>query len=50
MQLLQKVQTLSDAPEEKKHALRAGSENFLNLKIRVNLTYFVFWETCKYLL
>ncbi len=23
-----------------------GGENFFNLKIRVNLTYFVFWETC----
>ncbi len=35
----------------KKHALRwkLRGENFLNLKIRVNWTYFVFWETCNYL-
>ncbi len=45
MQLLQKVQTLTDAPERK-----GGGGDFLNLKIRVNFTYFVFWETCKYLL
>ncbi len=32
------------------HALRAGAWKLLNLKIRVNLTYFVLWETCKYLL
>ncbi len=34
--------------QKENHALRAGGENFLNLKIRVNLTYFVFWETYNY--
>ncbi len=35
----------------KNHALRGWrGENFLNLKIRAHWTYFVFWETCKYLL
>ncbi len=33
LQLLQKIQTLTDAPEEKKCI-----KNFLNLKIRVNLS------------
>ncbi len=37
MQLLQKVQTLTDAPEGKNMHSR-GRENFLNLKIKVNLT------------
>ncbi len=50
MQLLQKVQTLTDAPEEKIMHWEPGGENILNLKIRVNVTYFVFCETCKYLL
>ncbi len=30
--------------QKENHALRGG-ENFFNLGIRVNLTYFVFWET-----
>ncbi len=38
MQLLQKFQMLTDAPEGN----RVGGENFLNLKIRINLTFFVF--------
>ncbi len=36
LQLLQKIQTLTDAPEGKKHT--AGREHFLYLKIRVYLT------------
>ncbi len=44
MQLLQKIQTLTDAPEEKSCIKRL---KLLNLKIRVNLTYFVFCETCN---
>ncbi len=37
-------------PRRRNHALRPGAWKLLNLKIRVNLTYFVFWETCNYLL
>ncbi len=36
MQLLLKVQTLTDAPEGKTKHYEPGGENFLNLKIRVN--------------
>ncbi len=38
LQLLQKIQTLTDAPEVKNMHLEPGREHFLNLKIRVNLT------------
>lgn len=45
----QKVQTVTDAPL-RCDTLRVGNENFLNVKTWVNVTYFVFLETLKYLL
>ncbi len=33
---------------KKKHAFGAGRVQFFNLRIRVNLTYFVFWKTTNF--